>query len=223
MADPIAAEPVVTARALTLRGPHGAVYGPVDLDIDSSGVTVLVGPAGLASTALLLTLAGRMRQASGQLTVCGRTRATEIFGRAAVAGFDDIDDLTADVTVGDLLAERLRWKAPWHSIVRRVGVDDLVRVCGPVFGELPLPGLARYSDELSELDALLLRIALANIDRPPLLVIGMLEQITDTAQRDVLVERLIDLGSGQTVITASVNGVAGHPVAHVRLGVGVGV
>lgn len=214
MADSTVAEPAITARALTLRGPHGPVYGPVDLDIDKNGVTVLVGPPGLSGTALLLTLAGRMRATSGQLTVCGKTRATDIFACTAVAGFDDLDELVGDVTVGDVLAEQLRWNAPWYGVIRRPGAAGLALMCGPVFGELPLPGLNQYVDELSELDRLLLRIAVANTARPPLLFVGMLEQVTDNAQRDSLVARLVELGDTQTVVAASVNGVPGQSVAH---------
>ncbi len=55
--------PAITARAITMHGPWGPVYGPVDLDIDEGGVTVLVAPAGTGRTALLMTLAGRMKTA----------------------------------------------------------------------------------------------------------------------------------------------------------------
>ena len=37
--DP-APEPAVIVRGLTLRGPWGPVYGPVDLDVTAGGVTV---------------------------------------------------------------------------------------------------------------------------------------------------------------------------------------
>jgi hypothetical protein len=89
-------------------------------------------------------------------------------------------------------------------------------VCAPVFGELPLPPLSEYVEELTELDRLLLRIALANISRPPLLVIGSLDYVTSDHNRDLLIERLIDLGRTQTVVTATVNGVTGHEV-HAQL------
>ena len=65
-------EPAVAARGIEMRGPWGPVYGPIDLDIDAGGVTVLVCPAGSGRTALLLTLAGRMLPVKGELTVFGR-------------------------------------------------------------------------------------------------------------------------------------------------------
>ena len=190
-----------------MTGPWGPVYGPIDLDIDTGGVTVLVCPAGTGRTALLMTLAGRMRPVAGELTVFGRGKATDIFGLAALAGIDELDTVAESVTVRDLITEQLRWDAAWYRLVRRASEADLQRICGPVFGDLPLPPLTEYVEELGELDGLLLRISLANTRRPPLLVVGDLDQVTSDHNRDLLLDRLVDLGHEQTVITATVNGV----------------
>ncbi|ULP39700.1 hypothetical protein MJO55_22735 [Mycolicibacterium rufum] len=198
-----------------MRGPWGPVYGPVDLEVAAGGVTVLVCPAGSGRTALTMTLAGRMRPKSGTLSVFGLTRVQDIFAAAALAGIDELDTVAESVTVRDLITEQLRWDAEWYKLIRRADEADLVRVCGPVFGELPLPPLSEYVEELTELDGLLLRIALANTGRPPLLVVGNLEQVTSDRNRDLLIGRLVDLGHTQTVLTASVNGVTGHPVRQV--------
>ena len=199
-----------------MRGPWGPVYGPVDLDIDTGGVTVLVCPAGSGRTALLMTLAGRMRPVEGELSVFGRRRAPEIFALSALAGFDELDPVSESVKVQDLITEQLRWDATWYRLVRRADTADLEKVCAPVFGDLPLPPLTEYVEELTELDRLLLRIALANTARPPLLVVGSLDYVTSDLNRDVLIKRLIDLGRTQTVVTATVNGVSGHEV-HAQL------
>lgn len=193
-----------------MRGPWGPVYGPLDLHIDVGGLTVLHCPPGSGRTALLMTLAGRMRPVSGDLIVLGRTRATEIFARAALAGIAELDTVAESVTVRDLITEQLRWDAAWYKLIGRADMADLETVCAPVFGELPLPPLEEYVEELGELDGLLLRIALANTARPPLLVVGDLEQVASDHSRHLLVDRLVALGEGQTVITASVNGVDGH-------------
>nr|WP_157521527.1 ATP-binding cassette domain-containing protein [Mycobacterium sp. ACS4331] len=195
-----------------MRGPWGPVYGPIDLDVDAGGVTVLVCPAGSGRTALLMTVAGRMSPVSGQISVFGRTRVRDIFASAALAGIDEIDAVTESVTVRDLITEQLRWDARWYRLVRRAGQGDLETVCAPVFGELPLPPLTEYVDALSELDRMLLRIALANTQKPPLLVVGNLDHVTSDANRALLIERLIVLGEHQTVITTTVNGADGHAV-----------
>lgn len=217
MSDSCVPDLAVTARAITMRGPWGPVYGPVDLDITTGGVTVLVCPPGSGRTALLMTLAGRMRPASGSLSVFGRTRVQDIFAHAALAGVDELDTVAESVTVRDLITEQLRWDADWYKLIRRAREDDLTRVCGPVFGDLPLPPLTEYVEELTELDGLLLRIALANTGRPPLLVIGSLEQVASDRDRDLLIARLIELGRQQTVVTADVNGVGDHPVVQIEV------
>ncbi len=215
MHDADVPEPAVIARAITMHGPWGPVYGPVDLEVSAGGVTVLRCPPGSGRTALLMTLAGRMRPATGELQVFGRTRTRDIFAAAALAGIDELDTVAESVTVRDLITEQVRWDANWYKLIRRADDADLARVCAPVFGELPLPPLTEYVEELAELDGLLLRIALANTARPPLLVVGDLEQVSSDRNRDLLVERLIELGRAQTVVTASVNDVRGHLVEQI--------
>ncbi len=206
------APPAVLARGIALRGPWGPVYGPVDLEIPQGGLNVLICPAGSGRTALLMTIAGRMEPKDGQLSVFGATRADDIFALAALAGIDELDTVPESVTVRDLITEQMRWDAPWFHLVPRADDGTLEAVCAPVFGDLPRPPLDEYFEELSELDRLLLRIALANTKRPPLLVVANLDFVTSDVNRDVLIERLIDLGREQTVVTATVNGVANHDV-----------
>jgi ABC-type cobalamin/Fe3+-siderophores transport system ATPase subunit len=197
--------PAITARAITMRGPWGPVYGPVDLELTRGGVTVLVGPAGSGRTALLMTLAGRMKPMGGSLDVLGQTRASNIFEQCALAGVEELDGVYESVTVRDVVTEQLRWSAAWYRLVRRANTDDLARLCEPVFGPLPLPELDTYVDQLSELDAVLLRIALANMGAPPVLVVGSLDQVDDDGERAELVRRLVALGEHQTIVTASAN------------------
>lgn len=198
----------VVARGIAVSGPWGPAYGPVDLDVEAGGLTVLLGPAGSGRVALLMTIAGRMKPSAGTLTVFGESRARDIFAGAALAGIEQLDSIFESVTVRDLITEQSRWDAPWYRLVRRAGEAELEAICRPVFGDLPLPGLSEYVEELSELNGLLLRIALANTARPPLLVVGSLDQVASDRQRVTLIRRLVALGEQQTVITASANGVA---------------
>lgn len=207
VSDEETAPPAVVARGLSVTGPWGPVFGPLDLDVAAGGVTALVGPAGSGRTALLMTLAGRMKPSSGSVSVFGDRRARDIFGVSALAGIEELDSVFESVTVRDLITEQLRWDAPWHRLIRRAGEAERDQVCRPVFGELPLPRLTEYVDQLSELDGLLLRIALANTAHPPLLVVGGIDQVASDRNRETLVRRLVDLSEGQTVLTATVNDV----------------
>ncbi|GAA4475486.1 ATP-binding cassette domain-containing protein [Rhodococcus olei] len=197
---------LVSARAIELDGPWGHVFGPLDLDIDEGGVTVLAAQAGAARTALLMALCGRMRLSGGSLTVLGHTdRPATVFAQSAISCLNELDDVSPSVTVRDLVTEQLRWESPWYKMVSRVHEDGVARMCGEVFGDVPLPALNAFVDDLPELQQLLLRIAVANTRRPPLLVVGRLDRIADDDERHTLLERLVALGERQSVITADVN------------------
>jgi ABC-type multidrug transport system ATPase subunit len=204
-ADEPAAPPAITARGIRVSGPWGPVYGPVDLDVPDGGLTVLICPPGTGRTALLMTLAGRMSPNDGTLTVLGATRAREVFKLAALAGVDEIDTVPESVTVRDLLTEQLRWNAAWYRLIRRADDEDLRRVCAPVFGDLPLPHLDQFVEQLGELDAILLRIALADTTTPRLLVVGSLDSVANDQERALLLDRLVDLGTRQTIVISSSN------------------
>jgi ABC-type multidrug transport system ATPase subunit len=204
-ADEPAAPPAITARGIRVSGPWGPVYGPVDLDVPDGGLTVLICPPGTGRTALLMTLAGRMSPNDGTLTVLGATRAREVFKLAALAGVDEIDTVPESVTVRDLLTEQLRWNAAWYRLIRRADDEDLRRVCAPVFGDLPLPHLDQFVEQLGELDAILLRIALADTTTPRLLVVGSLDSVANDQERALLLDRLVDLGARQTIVISSSN------------------
>lgn len=211
--------PAVSARGISMTGPWGPVFGPLDLDVQAGGVTVLIGAPGSGRTALLMCLAGRMKPTTGTVTVSGRSRARDIFAHAALAGIEQLDAIFESVTVADLITERLRWDAPWYRLVRRAAEAELEAVCRPVFGKLPLPALTEYVEQLDELTGLLLRIALANTAAPPVLVVGDIDQVSSDHDRVVLIGRLVALGERQTVITASANNVPGGLGVKARIAV----
>jgi ABC-type cobalamin/Fe3+-siderophores transport system ATPase subunit len=196
---------LVSAREIELHGPWGHVFGPLDLDIDEGGVTVIAAQAGAARTALLMALCGRMRLNGGSLRVLGTDRPTRIFARSAIACMNELDDVRPSVTVRDMVTEQLRWNSPWYRMVPRVKESGVRDMCAETFGDVELPPLNAFVDDLPELQQLLLRIAVANTKRPPLLVVGRTDKIADDAEQAALLERLVALGEHQSVITADVN------------------
>lgn len=131
---------IIEASGIIVRASWGHIYGPVDLAVQAGGVTVLVGPDGRGRTALLLTLAGRMKPTSGSLTGFGRLNdARYLFDRAGIADIDEIDGIGQTIRVADVVTEQIRWGAHWYRWVRTATEDDLERLCRPVFGEHPLP------------------------------------------------------------------------------------
>ncbi|MFC0314382.1 ATP-binding cassette domain-containing protein [Gordonia phosphorivorans] len=199
---------LLQADGIGVKASWGHIYGPVDLRIRRGGVTVLVGSGGRGRTALLLTLAGRMKPSSGSLTAFGATdKAQNLFSNAALGFIEEVDGIGQTIRVRDVLTEQLRWQAPWYKFVGVGTEDDLERMCRPVFGPLTLPSLDAFVEELPELTAALLRVAMANLRTPPLLVVGGIDNMTRHRSTEQFLDRLIDLGRTQTVITADVNGV----------------
>ncbi|MFW0793351.1 ATP-binding cassette domain-containing protein [Gordonia sp. CPCC 205515] len=199
---------LLVAEDISVRASWGHIFGPTNLRVAEGGVTVLVGAGGRGRTALLLTLAGRMKPTSGTLTAFGRSNAARhLFSRAAIADIDEVDGIEQAIRVRDVVTEQIRWHAPWYKWVRPSRQEDLERICGPVFGDLALPSMDAFVEELPELTSTLLRIALANVARPPLLVVGGVDRLARDDSTRILLERLVVLGRDQTVITADVNGV----------------
>ncbi|WP_287015152.1 ATP-binding cassette domain-containing protein [Gordonia sp. (in: high G+C Gram-positive bacteria)] len=195
------------AEEIGVRASWGRIFGPTSLSVRAGGVTVLAGSGGRGRTALLLTLAGRMRPSTGTLTAFGRANdAHHLFSQAAIADIDEVDGIDQTIRVSDVVTEQIRWAAPWYRWVRPSRQEDLERLCAPVFGNFALPAMKDYVEELPELTAALFRIAMANIRRPPLLVVGGVDRLTRIESADKLLSRLVDLGRDQTVITADVNG-----------------
>lgn len=199
---------VIEAIDIGVRATWGHIYGPTSLTVRAGGVTVLVGSGGRGRTALLLTLAGRMKPSSGVLHAFGRTGdARHLFSQAAIADVDEVDGIDQTIRVSDVVTEQIRWAAPWYKWVPPSRPADLDRLCRPVFGDLALPSMDAYVEELPELTSALFRIAMANVRRPPLLVVGGVDRLTRTESAHTLLARLVALGREQTVITADVNGV----------------
>ncbi|MGB3304351.1 ATP-binding cassette domain-containing protein [Gordonia sp. (in: high G+C Gram-positive bacteria)] len=205
-------EVLLDAQGIGVRASWGHIYGPVDLRVRRGGLTVLVGAGGRGRTALLLTLAGRMKPTSGTLDSFGRINdARNLFANSALGFIEEVDGIEQTIRVHDVLTEQLRWTAPWYKIVGQSTQDDLERMCRPVFGPLTLPSLDAYVEELPELTAALFRIAMANIRRPELLVVGGVDKLSGDRSSRILLDRLIALGREQTVITADINGVQPQP------------
>lgn len=198
----------VHARDLALHGRRGLVYGPLDLDVPCGRLTVLHGAQGGGRSSLLLTIAGRMvPDARSRLVVLGESlpRARRVVQRrAAVAGFAGIDDLDEAVTVGAIVGERLAWLSPWYRPAPRVDQGVVDRLLAPVHGERPVPRVDCRVHDLDEVDAMLLRIALAMAQSPDLLVVDDVDQVHDLRRRQLVWSRLEALAARGTTVIASV-------------------
>lgn len=198
--------PLVVARGVELKGQWGHVFGPLNFTLDSGGVTIISAPNGAARTALLMALAGRMKISAGDLKVLGYLNdQPKVFDHSSICCFDELDGFQPSVTVRDLITEQMRWEAHWWEWVPQATTKDMEKMCGYLFDGLPLPPIDAFLADIPEVEQMLLRIGVANTKRPPLLVVGRLDHITDNEQREQVLAVLKRLGEEQSIITTDVN------------------
>lgn len=197
---------ILHAEDMQVDASWGHIYGPVNFSVRAGGVTVLSCMGGRGRTSLLLTLAGRMRPTKGTLTSMGQVNDSHhLFRNAAIAKVDEVDGVGQAIRVSDIVTEQVRWAAPWYSWVSPAKEDALERICRPVFGDYTLPTMDAMVEELPEFTAALFRIAVANIRKPPLLVVGGVDELSSIENASKLLDVLVRLGKEQTVVTTDVN------------------
>jgi ABC-type Mn2+/Zn2+ transport system ATPase subunit len=192
---------LITATGLGVDGEHGPLFSDVDLAL-TSGFHAIQMPGGPGQTALLLTLAGRLKASHGTVTVLGDTQPRAIRRHCSVAAFDEIDELEESVTVQTVLTEQRSWLEPWYT---RVPIEAGEAELGEVFGEISPPSVKSYIVELSDLELFLLRITLALFSHRPILVVGDLEQVRDNSRRAIAVDRLGAIAAQRTVVVGVTN------------------
>lgn len=208
---------LLRANGLALSAARGRVFGPLDIALDTP-FTLVVGDAGTGRTSLLLTLAGRMKPSAGSLEVLGTSGLRAIQRLGAIAGFSGIDDLEDSVTVSNAVTERLRWDAPWYRRVARADAATVARVLGRAFGDLPQPSADTMIWDLDEDDRMLLRIALALVDAPQLLVVDNVDHVHNLSAQAGVLRQLARLASEGLLVIASASALTpelfdGLPVA----------
>lgn len=200
------ATPLIEMKNVGVKESWGLIYGPVSFTVPRGGVTVLAAPRSRGRTALLLTLAGRMKPTFGDVTGFGEiNKPHHLFKNSGIAFIDEVDEIPQAVRVRDIVTEQLRWSAPWYRWVKQSRDKDLESICRPVFGEYSIPAMTAYVEELPELTSTLFRIAVANVHRPPLLVVGGVDLLSSIQASQKLMGRLVALGEHQTVITSDIN------------------
>ena len=175
--------PAITARAITMRGPWGPVYGPVDLEIPSRRGHRAARP-GRAGADRAADDARGPDEADRRLTRRARAdpRARDLRGSARSPG--------SRRSTGSPSRSRSGIWSPSNCVGTHRGTgwcDGRVTATWPGCAvrcsvRCRCPSSTAYVDQLSELDAVLLRIALANTAAPPLLVVGSLDQVDDDGE-----------------------------------------
>lgn len=202
-----AAHPNLFLEAAEVRGPRGTVFGPITAQ-SNDPVTVVLGASGTGRTSLLLSLGGRMKLSAGQLGLRGFENPAELKdlrGVTGVVGFHGLDELEPSVSVGASIRERLSWALPWYRFAPRVTDALALEILRPTFGDVTIPGRRTLVRDLTGAQDLLLRVALARIESPEVLLVDNFDSLTDPAERAQVASRLralADRGVASIVATA---------------------
>ena len=187
------AEPVVSARQLSLRTKRGWVFRDVEIDIADDELLAVAGPASSGRSMLLLTLAGRAKPSGGSLSVAGNQRRGKIRQVASVARITGAIELEGDLRVADHLHE-VQWLTRGEVDYRRAA--ELVGVA---------VDSATLVDDLSPDEATLLAVALAAATRPRLLVVDDVDvAVTVEQQHRIWAALKAVAGSGIAVVASTV-------------------
>jgi ABC-type multidrug transport system ATPase subunit len=206
-----AATAAIAARGLDLRTRTGWVYRGVDLEVPEGGLGLVTGPARSGKTALLLSVAARMKAGEGDLFVAGldaRRHPARIRRLTGLGEFRGVNDLDETLTVADqVMLELALHGRSW----RGAQVDQVLE---PLGLELDHRTVVRA---LSAADRLLLGAALGMITRPPILVLDELDEDTTPEETAVVLDALRALtATGVTVLAGTLDpGLA--PVSDVAL------
>ncbi len=197
-----ASAPVLDIRGATVATRRATVYGPVVARIDSP-VTLVLGDRGSGRTSLLLSIGGRMRLSRGAIRTQGidvSSHAREVRRATALAGFDPIDRLDGAARVSEVLRERLTWASPWYRRVARPQERAVHAALAPVFGDTPTPLAGELVRDLSESQDLLLRVALAMVEGPRMLLVDDLDAVKNPTERAHVAARLEAVAHAGTAV-----------------------
>lgn len=212
----------------TVRGKRGPAFEDVSF-ASATSVLVVQGPQGSGRTSLALAIAGRMRLASGRILTAGRDvgrQGRAVRRLAGIAGFAGIDDLEPAVSVAEILSERISWSQPWYRRTPRLDDAAVAARLAPIFGATPVPRARTLVRSLDDAQAMLLRIALALVEGPRILVVDDVDQVREPDQRARVIASLAGLragGLGLVLVAADTRGLEAAASSRdvVRLGADV--
>jgi ABC-2 type transport system ATP-binding protein len=192
-----AAQPQVLAEGLALRTRRGVVYQNVDLALQPGGLAAVVGPSGSGRTALLLTLAGRIRFTDGRAAVCGLDVARDPRKVRRLVGlgiFPEVNELDDTTSIGaQVKAEAVLHRLPHDE---RAVKNLLER-----FRIVAEPGT--HIGDLSRAEQILLGAGLGLLHKPPVLMVDEADLNLTLAEQALVWSVLRELADGGTTVLAS--------------------
>lgn len=200
--------PLIVATDLRLATVHGVVFQHVTTQIPRGCVVAVTGKAGSGKSALLLTLTGRMRGATGELTVDGHDAAKHyrrIRKATSVARIDQLIDQEESLSLDDCIVERtLADGAPARSrVANYLHTANLLGLTEP---------LTTHYGDLSPADQIRASVALATIQPTPLVVLDDIDRETTALEQSDLWEAFGKLAAEGVTVIASTSERSALPV-----------
>ena len=206
-------------------GASAPVVGPITLSI-ASGSIVLVEGDPAARRLVAATVAGRLEPRDGRAQVGGHplpSDAGRVTRLVALADLSGPSRAEVEVTLGDLLEERVRLSSPWYlapiaarrarSRAGRVGValEGLGRVT-------VLVDAATHVERLPQLERAVAMAAVALSERTPVVLLDALDAFSDPLDARAFLVALDRLAPATTTVVVGMPGLQGAaPVAPARI------
>lgn len=204
-ADSTTASPAVVLAGLGVRGSKGWAFRDVDLQADWGDVVAITGTSGSGRSALLLTIAGRMRPSTGNIEVVGVDLAAggnrgpglrEVRRQAAVARLADHIGLDTDLTVRENTEDAADWARCHRPEVR----DRLGR--WRAHTGLRLDPRATVG-ELPALEATVLHLLLAAVTEAEVILLDDADMNLTPAEREIFWRIAGDVAGQDRVVIAT--------------------
>ncbi|MET0863480.1 MAG: ATP-binding cassette domain-containing protein [Nakamurella sp.] len=192
--------PVLVASGLGLLTKNGWIFQDINLELRSTTVAAVVGPAGTGKSSLLLALTGRMAANTGTLTVAGHSMADKpaaIRAITAVARIGAVADLEPGLTVSEAISEHCLTEDV-NALVGRARFDDACIALGLTFNPTEL--VATLVGDL----ATLFSVALACVRIAAVIVLDDFDRGVSAATQQRMLDALIRLAAtGPTIVLAT--------------------
>jgi len=189
--------PVLVASGLGLLTKNGWIFQNINLELRSTTVAAIVGPAGTGRSSLLLALTGRMATNTGTLTVAGHSLADKpaaIRAITAVARISTVADLEPGLTVAEAVTEHCLVEDV-DALVGRARFDDACTALGLTFNPTEL--VATLVGDL----ATLFSVALACVRIAAVIAVDDFDRGVSAATQQRMLDALIRLAAtGPTIV-----------------------
>ena len=187
----------VLAEGLSLRTRRGVVYENVDLELAPGGLAAVVGPSGSGRTALLLSLAGRLRFTEGRAAVCGLDVARKARAVRRVVGlgiFPEVNELDDPTSIGaHVKAELILHRLPHDERAVRDLLERFRIQAEP----------STQSGELRRGEQILLGAGLGLLHGPAVLMVDEADLNLTNDEQALVWRSLREIADGGTTVVAS--------------------